>query len=273
MNLPLYIPVTYEGGIGNTLKGFISAFGISNDVKIVCNPYTELGNYDTVFENELIGNSDNRTKFSSCRFLVLKEEEDIQNDLPNEYSNYNEIDLSDLSLWHFFSKKVMIDWYFDRSLVCDQVFHRIQGHIEKLRWNSTILNEVNNFVETIQFPSLAVSIRTWKANHPGDRGCTRPYDSKMYKDSIKNIMNNNSDIKTIFISYDHLNIQYEYSSFLQNYNTLVYNKPDHINPLQYAIINILILSKCQYYICNRHSTFAELVFWFSKCSQKVFTVY
>jgi hypothetical protein len=273
MNIPLYIPVTYEAGIGNTLKGFISAFGISNDVKIVCNPHTLLGNYDTVFENELIGTTENRQHFSSCRFLVLKEEENIQMDLPNEYSKYNEIDLRDKSLWDLFSKKVMIDWYFDRTLICDKVFNRIQGHIEKLRWNSIILNEVNNFVQNMKFPALAISIRTWKANHPGDIGCKRPYDPNIYINVIKNVLENNSDIQNIFISYDNLKAEVNYRGFLQNYNTFVYNKPDYINPLQYDIINILILSKCQYYICNRHSTFGELVFWFSKCSQKVFTVY
>jgi len=273
MNIPLYIHVTYEGGIGNTLKGFISAFGISNDVKIECNPHTLLGNYDSVFESDLIGTSENRRKFSSCRFLILKEEEDIQNDLPNEYSNYNEIDLNDKTLWDFFSKKVMIDWHFDKTLICDKVFNRIQSHIEKLRWNSTILNEVNSFIQNMRFPALAVSIRTWKANHPGDYGCARPYHANIYKNAIKNVLDDHSDIQNIFVSYDNLNAEVDYKDFLQNYNVLLYKKPDYINELQNAIINILILSKCQYYVCNRHSTFAELVFWFSKCSQKVFTVY
>ena len=83
----------YEAGLGNTLKGFISAFAVSDDVKIVCNYNNPLGFFDTVLKEEHIGNIEDRISFSSCRFLILKEEENIQQDLNNEYSKYNEIDL------------------------------------------------------------------------------------------------------------------------------------------------------------------------------------
>lgn len=263
----------YEAGLGNTLKGFISAFAVSDDVKIVCNYNNPLGFFDTVLKEEHIGNIEDRISFSSCRFLILKEEENIQQDLNNEYSKYNEIDLNEKSLWPIFSKKVMIDWYFDRSLINDQVFNRIQSYMEKIKWNQIILDEVEKYVKKFDFPTLGISVRSWNSHHPGDRGCRRPYDSKVYTEAIINVLQKNSEIKTIFISYDNLKYQNEYKDVLNYHNTITYERPNYINDIQYSVINMLILSKCNFYICNRISTFAELVFWFSKCSQQVTTVY
>jgi hypothetical protein len=271
MSVPFYIPVTYQGGIGNTLKGFISALTVSNDVKIVCNYNTLLGNYDTVLDKEFVGDSNNRESFSSCRFLILKSEEEDQVDLRNEYSS-TDIDLNNRKFWHFFSQKT-IDWYFDKKLICDKVLYRILGAFQKIQWLPIITSEVDTFVKKMKFPSMGVSIRSWKAHHPGDIGCKRPYNSQVYIDAMNSVLIKKKDINQIYMSYDNLNNAENYKEFLKDYDVISYSKPDYINDLQFAIIDMLILSKCNYYVCNRQSTYAEMVFWLSKCEQIVTTVY
>jgi len=54
---------------------------------------------------------------------------------------------------------------------------------------------------------------------------------------------------------------------------VILSKENSINDLQFAIIKIILLSKCNYFIANRISSFSELVFWFSKCNIKVFPLF
>jgi hypothetical protein len=278
-NFSLYIPVTDGAGIGNTLKGFISALSICDDVdvKIQCNINSILGDFSKIIDEKFIVQNDDDLKkrdiFSSCRFLIKKEEEEYQFDLSNEYSCYTAVDLSyDKKYWYLFSQKVMIDWYFERKLIHDKVFERIQNGIKKIIWKQEIMDEVDKTCQQIQFPALGVSIRTWNAQHSGDRGCTRPYNKEEYMKKMQNIIDNYA-INTIFMSYDNHNVIESYDSFLKDYKVITYVPTDDIDLLQIAIIKILILSKCEYFVCNRISTFAELVFWFGECKQIVQTVF
>ena len=277
MNPPFFIPVTHLAGIGNTIKGFISALAISDDVKIRCNRDTVLGNFDRILEPQFIIQDETdiqgRDIFSSCRFLILKEEEEYQRDLPNEYSSYTTIDLSsDNKYRHLFSQKVMIDWYYDRKLIHDKVFERIQNGIKKIVWKTEIIEEVNRTVASITFPALGVSVRTWNGHHPGDRGCTRQYNKEAYLHEMSQIVDTHPT-NTIFMSYDNSEYSHEYADFLKNHQVVSYTPSDEFDLLQIAIVKILILAKCDYFVCNRQSTYAELVFWFNGCEQIVRTVF
>jgi hypothetical protein len=50
-------------GIGNVLKGFITASGISNNVVIECNPTYMYGNYDTILDDRHIFNENKNSIF------------------------------------------------------------------------------------------------------------------------------------------------------------------------------------------------------------------
>ena len=262
MNRKLYIPVTNLAGIGNTLKGFISALSINDDTKIVNNYSAMLGNYSTILDESHITTIEGRERFSSCRFLILKSEEDLQRDLPNEFSSYTDVDLDNIYLKQYFSKSVMIDWYYDRSLINDQVFNRFMSAIDKIRWTSIVNSEVSKTLLQFKHPIVGVSVRN----------INRPYSAQVYKDAISSIVNS-KQVNTLFISYDNIGVSKDYSSYLEKYNVITYSKPNYINELQYAVIKMLLLSNCTYFICNRISTFSELVFWFSRCSQEVIALY
>lgn len=257
---PLFIPVTNDGGIGNTLKGFVSALAISDDVIIVPNLNTRFGNYTSVLDATQVGFYHGRQSFSTCRFLVLQTEEDKQKDLPNEFSCYSAIDLDNRSLWPLFSKKVMIDWYFDKTLIDTTVFNRIYGGVQKIKWNDKLQHIANKIFYNMPQPVLGVSIRSWKGLHPGDRGCSRPYDKNIYIQAMKDIVST-THIGSIFMSYDNPIFKSDYETFLKDFIVESYVGDNTMDPLEVTIINMMILSKSQYYICNRISTFAEMVYW------------
>lgn len=270
MDIPLYIPVTNIAGIGNTLKGFISALTINENTKIVNNYSCMLGLYSSVLDESHISTVEGRESFSSCRFLILKSEESIQKDLPNEFSCYTDIDLDNNRLKPLFSKSVMIDWYYDRSLINDIVFNRFMNAIDKIKWNSVVLNEVSQTLSSFTYPILGVSVRSWTAPH--ERNINRPYSVNVYKDAIQSVVDF-KEVNSIFISYDNTDVSRDYDSFLRNYSVITYSKPEYISQLQYSVIKMLLLSKCNYFVCNRISTFSELVFWFSRCSQEVIVLH
>jgi len=267
---PLFIPVTDVAGIGNTLKGFISALSLTNDVCIVPNKNAMLGDYTMVLDASHIGSKDGRESFSTCRFLVLKYEENEQRNLNNEFSNYNTPDMDNRLFWYLFSTRSMIDWYYDRTLICDHVFNRIMSAIDKIKWGQLIIDEVNKYKDHIPPSTLGVSVRSWTAPH--ERNINRPYSSSVYIDAIRNTLNNNN-IECIFMSYDNTNIKYHFNEVLNGKHVIEYIKPVNISELQYAVIKMLLLSKCNYFICNRISTYSELVFWFSRCKQRVVPLY
>ena len=267
---PLFIPVTDQAGIGNTLKGFISALSLTNNVCIVPNYNSLLGDFTSVLDKSHINNTSSRESFSTCRFLVLKDEENEQNDLNNEFSNYNTPDMNNILFRNLFSTKCMIDWYYERTLICDRVFNRIMKGIDKIKWNTAVIEEVNKYNELIAPNALGVSVRSWTAPH--EHNVNRQYSPSVYINAIANSINDNK-IACIFMSYDNINIKKDYTEVLKDNLVIEYIKPEYISELQYAVIKMLLLSKCNYFICNRISTYSELVFWFSRCSQKVLPLF
>jgi hypothetical protein len=272
MNIPLYIHVYKENGIGNTLKSFISGLSISDDTKIVNNVESPLGNYSSVLNEQHITDGKDRLFFDTWRFLILKSEEMIQQHLPNSENNQSGIHPFTESFLPIFSKEVKIDLYYNRSLIHDIVFNRIMSGIDKIIWQQNIIEEVNRIKDTFIYPVLGISIRTWKAFHEKNVG--RPYNVNLYKESITQIINSEK-VNSIFISYDNNDASKDYEEFLSNTNLKIftYEKSDKYNETQYSVIKMLVLSKCNYFICSRQSTFSELVFWFSRCSQKVIAIH
>lgn len=277
-NIIFKIHVPIEAGIGNTLKGFFSGLTVNKNTKIECNHYSMLGNFDTCIENQYIFTYDDYNNyivepFSSCRWLILKEEESLQTDLPYEYSDYNNVDLNNDKYKHLFTSKVTIDHSYDKKLIHETVYNRFMDVIKNFKFKQILYDEVETTIkkyETFSFEnSIGISIRTWKAPH--EHNINRKYDPEEYKKEIKNRINHNT--KFIIFSFDNNDVKDEYIKYINekypNLEIVVYDKPEYINHLQYCIIKMLLLSKCGTFICNRISTFSELVFWFSHCNQTV----
>jgi hypothetical protein len=267
------VHIPFGAGIGNTLKGFISGLSINPNTKIECNENYILGNFDTVIDSNFILDINDNEKydiepFSSCRFLILKTEENIQKDLPYEYSDYNNVDLNNSKIAKLFTPKVTIDHSYDRSLINDIVYNRFMQAIAQIKFKPIIYQELNKY--NIDFnTSLGISVRTWKASH--EYNINRKYSFDIYKNAINLALEQNPSIKTVVLSLDNEDVEPEYMELLNSYarlNVIIYRETN-INHLQYVIIKMLLLSKCGYFICNRISTFSELVFWFSECKQKV----
>jgi hypothetical protein len=272
MNIPLYVHVYKENGIGNTLKSFISGLSISDDTKITNNLESPLGNYSSVLDESHMTDGNNRVFFDTWRFLVLKSEEDLQQNLPNSHSNDSGIHPFTEEYLPIFSKDVKIDFYYNRSLIHDKVCNRIISAIDKIIWQQTILAEVNKISDSFIYPVLGISIRTWKAFHEKNVG--RPYSVNTYKDGITQILESEK-VNSIFISYDNNEASKDYEEFLSNTNLKIftYEKSDKFNETQHSVIKMLLLSKCNHFVCSRQSTFSELVFWFSRCKQRVIAVH
>lgn len=264
-------------GIGNTLKGFISGLTINENTKIECNISYILGNFDTILEDQYILKNEDYSKyqiepFSSCRWLILKSEENLQEDLPYEYSDYNNIDLNNEKYKYLFTAKVTIDHHFKKELLCVQVINRFLNTIKKIKFKNIIYEEINKYNFNFN-NTLGISVRTWKSIH--ENNIDRKYNFNEYENAITDILSKNININTIFISFDNDNVKNDYFRLFNKFNNLkiitYYN--EKLNYIQNIIIKIFLLSKCGHFICNRISTYSELVFWFSELKQNVIPLF
>jgi len=286
-NMQIVIRQTKTDGIGNVFKAFISALSIHNDVVLHCNHEFIYGFYDSILNEKYIfnGKTDKSIEdFYTCRLLVLKNEEEFQENLPNEFwytdgcQNHN--------LNHLFSFSKLIDWNYNPKKICNQIKERIVNIIDKLIFKDIILNELSNMekimINNNENNNLAISVRTWKSHH--EQNIDRPYNFDVYKNEIMNVLDQfslrkgveNNNIKNVLLSIDNEEYLHEYTELFKNYkniNLFILKKPDHLNDTQFAILKVMILSKCNFLIANRISTFTELIFWFSKCKIKVFPLF
>jgi hypothetical protein len=263
-------------GIGNILKCLISALSINDDTIIqTYNDYI-YGNYDTILDDKFIYNEKNNYKqlerVYTCRLLIHKNEEDLQEDLINEEWWLN--GLENPKFHHLFSFSKRIDWYYDTNKIHPIIKIRIFNTIDKIQFKPVILQERDTIYDSFKNDTtLGLSIRTWKASHEQD--INRAYSFETYVAKINEVLDKHPNINKIVISIDNSDYINEYIEYFKskNLSCLILNKNEHINDIQYAIIKVLILAKCNYFIGNRISTFSELVFWFSKHQTQVYTVF
>ena len=261
------ITKTYQDGIGNVMKGFLSGFSIYPNTKIECNPDYSLGQYDTVLDSKHIYAAGPYQPFYTCRLLVLRSEEDDQPTIENEFPYTN--GCGNPMLNHNFSTTKLIDWNYDPAKIHPRIRHRILSAIDRIQFRPFVLEQVQSY--TSQFGSgktLGVSVRTWTAPH--EKSIDRPYSFDVYKDVI---CSNLEDVSTVVLSVDNLDVLPEYLKLLSNVHVIVLTPTGTENPTQYAFIKMLTLAHCNVFIGNRISTFTELVFWFSHHKTKVVTVF
>ena len=270
----LVVPVYDTTGIGNSLKSFISGLSISDDTKIVDNPRSSLGNFSSVLEGGFMFDNDTGGGepifFDTWRFLVLTDEELDQPNLPNDQSHETGIHPFTQKALPIFSEVSKIDLYYDRSLIHDRVYNRIMRAIDKIQWRATVIDEVARVHSTFVYPVCGVSVRTWKAPH--EKNIRRPYEPRVYKDAIQKVTATDYP-QSFFISYDNEDAAKDYGDCFHGSRIITYPRRPAINETQHAVIKMLLLSKCNIFICNRQSTYSELAFWFSRCTQKVIALY
>jgi hypothetical protein len=259
-------------GIGNIFKSFITAYSCNPNSHIECNSQYALGVYNTVlapkhiYDPSIENFNDKEIAYMyTSRLLVLSEEDNEQKHIFMHENN--EVNgCGNLKYNYLYSFKCLIDYNYDNNNICNRVKNRILSTIHNIEFLPIINEKVNyNFSFFNNKNMLGISIRTWKCFH--EKGIQRPYNSVEYKNKINNIINNHS-IEGIVISFDNHNVETEYMDFLSKYDLPIWvlRKSNDINELQHCVIKMLTLSKCNYFIGNRISTFSELVYWFSDCN-------
>jgi len=282
--------VNVKSGFCNTLKALVTALSINEESNILPNKqawWPDGADWDMLLNNIQICNdySKMNESFISARWLILKSEEIEQPSIISDTNAWgsdtnNGINILNPKLISMFSNH-LIDWSFDRSLICDKVFNRIQLGIQRIKWNDIILDEFNKIKIKLvnKGPILTIQIRTWQSKDVGDRsdlltyndGVLRKYSFELYKNEIDKIL---SETKIIFLTIDREDLLPEYIDYLKDYNVVTYLKSDysHLTSLQHSAVTILFGSLCNFLVCSRVSTFAECIWWFGGCKAKVFPV-
>lgn len=273
-------------GLCNVLKSFVTALSMTDigDTNILpkYNNWFD-ANYTEILDDSLICHGDHEfgESFVSARFLVLKSEELDQPDLINDAKSLGDHpNIANKSLSHLFSTH-SIDWFYDRNLISDKVYERIQTGINKIKWKDEVLSEVERVSKDFEYPLLTVQIRTWthKFDPPNCTsirdGVIRDYNFETYKNAIDVFLQNENPPKTIFLTSDSDSVLQTYIDYFKNYNVRVvtYTQPNNITQMQFSAASMLIGSKCDMLVCNRLSTFAECIWWFGECKAKTIPLF
>jgi len=272
--------IEVRAGVCNVLKSFITALSIGpTNIR----PRKDLhhpADYSEVLDDIHIshGSHEYWQPFASCRFLILAEEDSDQQHLDNDFNRTYIRDIHEFNpkLTHLFADKA-IDWFYDRTLICEKVFNRIMNGIDKIIWKPIVLSEVDRVTSSFIHPVLSINIRTWThaydppnlsslTSEPGKR----QYNFDVYKAAIEQFL---PDCKSIFLSIDNETKLAPYIELLKDYKVITYINPSNISYLQYSVSSMLISSKCDFLVCNRLSTFSECIWWFSRCKQKVIPLF
>ena len=266
-------------GFCNNLKAFITASSIG-DTNIQCRPWNageQPKNYGEIFNAKHLCHSKEEYgyPYSSCRFRILEEEGD-QQQLTNELWLWDPLVLNIQGKEVRFANKT-IDWFYDRALLSDKVYSRIMRSIDAISWQPNVILEVERVRQTLVHPVLAVSIRTWASKYDppnlttsNDEPCKRVYNFEAYKNAIETFL---PDCKTVILSTDNEEVIPEYLELLKNHKVILYKQLPEFTELQYAAIKLLLCAKADYLVCSRLSTYAECIWWFSRCRQKVIPLF
>ena len=268
----IVISKTNCDGIGNVLKGYVSALSINDNSVIECNPEYMYGTYDTILEDNHIYKDEGQKieRAGTCRLLILKEEEPYQQHTYTGCLIYSGIGNDRLN--HFFCP-TLIDWNFNPECVHTIVKNRILANFDKIKFKPIINESLDKYYQTFKDnKTLGISIRTWKGLH--EHNIQGPYSVEKYITEIRNVLNINKDINKIIISIDNHDYFYDYETFFKELNIPyeILNKSPDLNHLQYAILKALILSRCDFVIGNRNSTYTELIMWLGRLKCIIYTV-
>lgn len=289
--------VEVRSGLCNMLKSFVTALSIG-EANVLPNHKIHFdADHSEILDSSLICKSPDEAGESviGSRFLILKSEEEEQSDLINDAKNLgHHPDIINPKLIPLFSQNT-IDWFYDRNLISDTVYNRIQAGIQKVKWRPEVLNEVDRIVSEFEGAVLCVQIRTWshetdpsnvKAVYPTlkrtwngsswvdsyHEGVKRDYNFETYKNAIQEFL---PKAKTVFLTADNDAVIDDYINYLKNYDVKIvtYPKPQNITQLQHSASTMLLGANSDMLVCSRLSTFAECMWWFGGCKAKVIPVF
>lgn len=273
--------VEIKSGLCNVLKSFVTAISIG-ETNIL--PRFDIhfdADYREILDDSLIchGPHEFGDSFVSARLLILKSEENEQADLINDAKALGDHpNIANKSLSYIFSTH-SIDWFYDRALISDDVYNRIQNGISKIKWRNEVLSEVERVSANFEYPLLSIQIRTW--THQFDPpnctsirdGVIRDYNFETYKNAIDQFLNSETPPKTIFLTADVDSVLPQYLEYLKDYNVVTYTKLEHVTQMQYSAASMLLGSKSDMLVCNRLSTFSECMWWFGGCKATTIPVF
>jgi hypothetical protein len=273
-------------GLCNVLKSFVTALSMTEVGNTNILPRFDAhfdANYNEILDDSLIchGPHEFGQSFVSARLLILKSEESEQQDLINDAKSLGDHpNIANKSLSYLFSPH-SIDWFYDRNLISNKVYERIQIGINRIKWRDEVLSEVNRISKDFEYPLLTVQIRTWthKFDPPNCTnirdGVIRDYNFEEYKNAIGKFIQSENPPKTIFLTSDSDDILPTYLDYFKDYdvNVVTYTQPENVTQMQFSAASMLIGSKCDMLVCNRLSTFAECIWWFGECKAKTIPVF
>ena len=273
-------------GLCNVLKSFVTALSMTEVGNTNILPRFDAhfdANYNEILDDSLIchGPHEFGQSFVSARLLILKSEESEQQDLINDAKSLGDHpNIANKSLSYLFSTH-SIDWFYDRNLISDKVYERIQTGINRIKWRDEVLSEVERVSKDFEYPLLTVQLRTWthKFDPPNCTsirdGVIRDYNFEEYKNAINEFLKSEEPPKTIFLTSDSDEVLPTYLDYLKDYdvNVVTYTQPENVTQMQFSAASMLIGSKCDMLVCNRLSTFAECIWWFGECKAKTIPVF
>lgn len=265
-------------GLCNVIKSLVTALSITETNILPRFDAHFDADYNEILDDSLIchGPHEFGESFVTARFLILESEESEQPDLINDAKSLgNHPNIRNKNLSTLFSKH-SIDWFYDKNLISNKVYNRIMSGINKIKWKTEVLSEVDRVSKNFEYPLLTIQVRTW--THQFDPpnctsirdGVIRDYNFETYKNAIDKFL---PEVKTIFLTSDSDSVLPEYLEYLKDYNVVTYTKPHHVTQMQYSAASMLIASKCDMLVCNRLSTFAECIWWFGGCNAKTIPVF
>jgi hypothetical protein len=259
-------------GMGNILKYMISYMRIYENVKIENNSFSVYGGlFSKILDEKHIYSVSDRKKFEienvtyTWRLGLKKEEESIQKNISSEFDGH-------CCGIENFTDKIFIDFNYDEKKLNPKIKEEFIKTFKKL----TFTKEVNERVKEYDFDSektIGISVRTWNSDH--EQNINRAYNFETYEKAIREELLNEK-IETIFISYDNDDYKGEYIKLFSEYpkiRILMCEKREGEDKLVNVMAKCILLSKCGTLICNRISTFSELVFWLGECKHKVIPLF
>jgi len=273
-------------GLCNVIKSFVTALSMTEVGNTNILPRFDAhfdANYNEILDDSLIchGPHEFGQSFVSARLLILKSEESEQQDLINDAKSLGDHpNIANKSLSYLFSTH-SIDWFYDRNIISDKVYERIQTGINRIKWRDEVLSEVERVSKDFEYPLLTVQLRTWthKFDPPNCTsirdGVIRDYNFEEYKNAINEFLKSEEPPKTIFLTSDSDEVLPTYLDYLKDYdvNVVTYTQPENVTQMQFSAASMLIGSKCNMLVCNRLSTFAECIWWFGECKAKTIPVF
>jgi hypothetical protein len=280
-------------GLGNVLKCYLSLRRIHDNVAVECAPGYMYGTYDAILQPHAVCEPGTARVGAvevayTCRLLVLKDEEGIQQHIANEFSHTDGCQNAALNV--HFSASVLIDWNYDCTRLAPSLMKDVIRTVRLVPWHASVVAAVAQVVENtgLEPPSvLSVSVRTWRAKH--ERGINRPYTFDAYAHALRAAVADAGGVLTTVL----LSIDIDDAAVWRQYHTLLEDElglkvfgldgpVEHAGtlplsstllPLQVAAVKMLLLARGSVLVANRISTYSELIFWFGECRARVYPVH